>query len=156
MQKSKLKPMAPRVPETNHKWLSDLFPSANAGAEWVLGNFPSLYIGTLAELRGRFSRGELSMMIDAMNGCMTLFTAGGVGLAGQRLLLSIYDSFRLYPGQYEEKWSVEADELNGKLQACTRFQVVCLELWSAGFWEREDYQDVNSIPKHCKILEDSM
>jgi len=83
---------------------------------------------------------------------MALLAYGSAGLAGQNLPLSIHDSFRLYPGQYEKAWGVDAEEFTGKLGRLTRFQMACLELWGASFWQG-DYLAVGAVDEHCATLE---
>lgn len=146
--------IAPKIRQGSAQFYERMFPSLNAGATWILEEFPALYGMTLAEMRGKFTRGELCMILDVLNGHGTILAYGGSGLAGQHVGLSIYDSFRLYPGMYEEKWDVAADSLNGKLSECTRWQLVCLEVWAAGFWE-EAHRDTSPDEWAKPLLEPS-
>jgi len=81
--------------------------------------------------RRKFTRGEQSMLIDIFNG-----TALTPGILGQHLAAQIEDSFRLYPGIYEEKWGVNEKEMIDKIKIISLDPVsaVFLELWAVGFW----------------------
>ena len=132
--------IAPKIQGESAEFYSKMFPSLNAGATWILEEFPHLYRATLAEMRGKFTRGELAMILDALNGHGAILAYGGRGLGGQHIRLSIYDSFELYPGMYEGKWSVDK-WLNDKLALLSRWQLTCLEIWAAGFW-KGGYQNI--------------
>jgi hypothetical protein len=134
-------------------WFYEKFPSRNSGAEWVIGTFPHLYRAALArELRGKFTRGELSMILDVLNGSMALMAYVQSGSIGQSIGLSLLDSFEIYPGMYEEKWGVDKKEMMGKIETLTQFQRACLEVWAAFFWQG-DYNAPDAVEKHCAILE---
>jgi hypothetical protein len=136
--------------QTTADWYARFFETTNQGVTWALEEVPYLYQAilvtwaleevpylyqaTLTELRGQLTKGELSMILDIMNG--TMFFHGHGGMAGQYLRIGIQDSFDLYPGVYEDKWKTDKTKFMGKLQAMTRFQVACLELWAAGFWNQ--------------------
>lgn len=79
--------------------------------------------------RRKFTRGEQSMLIDIFNG-----TALTPGILGQHLIASVEDSFNLYPGQYEEKWSVNQKEMIDKITSLDPVNAIFLELWAVGFW----------------------
>lgn len=133
---TEIRALAPKIQEQAADWYGRMFPSLNAGATWILGELPYIYDVTLAEMRGTLTRGELCMVLDVLNGHGSILAYGGHGLAGQSLPLSIADSFRLYPGEYEGKWGVDEKAMNEKLSRLTRWQLVCLEVWAAGFWEQ--------------------
>ena len=92
--------------------------------------------------RRKFSQGEQSMLIDIFNG-----TALPPNILGQHLTAQVEDSFRLYPGQYEKKWSVTEKEMMDKIISLDPATAIFLELWAVGFWaintsepgELEDY-----------------
>jgi hypothetical protein len=152
MEKKKVKPVAiaPKIRSDAADFYAAHFPSLNAGATFVLESFPILYRATLAEIRGKFSIGELSMILDVLNGHGSLLAFGGSGLAGQYIVPNIEDSFRLDPGIYEEKWSINDPEgFVRRLSALTRVQGLCLEIWAAGFWEK--YMDT-TLDEYCRPL----
>jgi len=79
--------------------------------------------------RRKFTAGEQSMLLDIFNG--TLLTPG---ILGQHIIAQVEDSFRLYPGEYEGKWSVDKTEMTEKINALDRYDAALLELWAVGFW----------------------
>jgi hypothetical protein len=92
--------------------------------------FAQLYIESASELRKRFSRGEIGMMIDVMNGTML-----DERFSGESLIVNVLDSFDLYPGMYEEKWDIEKDSFLKKLLPLSPFERTVLETWVVDFWE---------------------
>ena len=118
---------APRIPGKSAEILAETFSSLNAGAEYVLSAWPSLYRNTLDKLRGQFSRGELMLMIDVFNS--TALTAMA---AGQQLDIQVDDGMRL--DALDEKWGVDRNALNNKIADLTIFEAACLEIWANGFW----------------------
>jgi hypothetical protein len=126
--------VSPKILQTTADWYARFFETTNQGVTWALEEVPYLYQAILTELRGQLTKGELSMILDIMNG--TMFFHGHGGMAGQYLRIGIQDSFDLYPGVYEDKWKTDKTKFMGKLQAMTRFQVACLELWDAGCWNQ--------------------
>lgn len=153
MEKKQNKPIAvaPKIRAEAADFYAAHFPSLNAGATFVLDAFPTIFMATLAEVRGVFSVGELSMILDVLNGHGTLLAYGGAGLSGQYIVPSIADSFHLYPGAYEEKWGIsDPDGFIQRLAGLTRAQALCLEIWAAGFWEKK-YLDT-PVEEYCKPL----
>lgn len=142
--------IAPKINESAAQWYEENFPSLNAGATVTLEAMPLLYQASLAELRGRFSKGELHMILDVMNGHAGIMVLGGSMSVGYHIPPNIEDSFKLYPGTYEQKWNI-ADPAGfvSRLNALPRFHLVTLEIWSAGFWEH--YETVGT-DEWCKPL----
>jgi hypothetical protein len=148
-----LRAIAPKITEDAAQWYEDIFPSLNAGVTFMLEATPHLYAQGLSEMRGMFSRGELSMILDVLNDHGTLMAYGSPGgLAGQHITLSISDSFRLHPGSYEDKWGIsDADGFVRRLVGLGRWHLVCLEMWAARFWQG-DYNADNAVTTHCAPL----
>lgn len=121
---------SPRITDKSAEWYREMFSSRNAGLEYILDAMPQIYRLTLHALRGRFSRGELMLILDAGNG--TTLTAG---IAGQHLAIGVADSIAL--DGLDSKWEVDKDALNNKIAGLTIFEAACLELWVQGFWRRE-------------------
>ncbi len=126
--------VAPKIRAAAMDWWLKFFENKNSAASWALEEIPYLVDVTLARMRGRFSRGELMMMVDVLNGHQAVISYMSHGTTGHHIGLSIMDSFEIYPGLYEEKWGVGKDTFLDKLRACTRWELACLELWIAGFW----------------------
>ena len=119
---------------------------------WASEAVPRLAKQTLArELRGKFTRGELSMILDVLNG-HGMAMRMSPHTPGQHIGLSIHDSFEIYPGSYEEKWGVDKAHMLETLKECTVFQLAALEYWAAMFWEG-DYNAPDAMEKACAILE---
>lgn len=135
MAKSAIVKTAPRISDKSAEWYKTAFGSVNGGLEYVLDSFPQLYRQTLHSLKGKFSRGELMLLIDSGNGTMLM-----PSLAGQHLALGVSDSIAL--DRLDEKWEIDGAALNKKVSALTIFEAVCLELWVQAFWERHDEIDI--------------
>lgn len=120
--------LGPRISDTAATWLSAHFSSRNAGAEYILEAFPELYRRVLRDLDGRFTPGELSLMLDVMNGHMLT-----PQLAGQSLIISCVDSMDL--DGTGEKWKIDPEGFTDSLQGLRPFELACLEIWARAFWE---------------------
>lgn len=103
------------------------FRDPATGIEHVVRTISMLYKRSLADLKGKFEAGELSLMIDVFNG-----TALTAGIAGQHLLISCVDGMEL--DALDQKWDVNRTAFTRKLQALTLTESACLEIWANGFW----------------------
>lgn len=117
-----------RIAEQPADWLARHFTTKTEGAEFAVNLLPRLYRHALADMRGMFSAGELSLMLDASNGVWL----GEAGLAGQHLPLTVADAIRLDGAA--TKWDLDGDELLRKLDGLSLWHRLCLELWAVGFW----------------------
>jgi hypothetical protein len=131
---------APRITDKSAEWYKQSFPSVNAGLEYILDAFPALYQHTIHNLKDRFSRGELMLMIDVNNGLILT-----PRIAGQHLDAQVSDGIAL--DKLDEKWEIDGDVLNGKIAALTIFEAACLELWVQAFWERHEDLDIEEYVK---------
>jgi hypothetical protein len=107
-----------------------------AGHRYALEAFPVLYRQTLDALRGRFTREELCLILEAANG--TLLTPE---IAGQHLALGVGDAMSL--DGLDAKHGVDRDVLRAKLRALAPFEAASLELWAAACW-RDKRRDLAS------------
>ena len=139
------KPTAPRIGEQSAEFYKGLFQSLNWGLEYTLDAFPALYRRTLHDMRGVFSRGELSLMIDVFNA-----TALMPGLAGQHLDAQVADGIEL--DRLDEKWEIDGTALNNKIAALPIFARACLEIWANGFWYREKTEEPLDLEAWIKQL----
>lgn len=98
--------------------------------------FLPLYQRSLHEIRGLFSAGELSLMIDCHNG--TILTSS---LAGQQLPITVRDSIEL--DRMDDKWEVDKADLLRKIDELPIFSRACLEVWASAFWEIEESPDLD-------------
>ena len=134
--------VGPRIDEKTAKWYDDYFPNRNAGVTFAINFFPEIYSITLKELRGKFEKGELGMILDVENGGTDFLLASGVAM-GVGVTHNIFDSFHLYPGMYEEKWEIDRKKMQNKMQSLTFFQQFCLKYWCCQFWDRSDEINLN-------------
>lgn len=118
---------APRISKQAAEFLPEYFRSLNAGCEHVLNSWPGLFRLTLEEIRGRFSEGELSIMLDVMNA--TFITPENYG---RHLIMNCQDGVNL--DKLDEKWHIEKEIFFDKIQQLNTFQATCLEIWANGFW----------------------
>jgi hypothetical protein len=123
----KLKTISPRITDTSEAFFSSNFDNRSAGAEFILAAFPALYARTLHLLKGKFTAGELSLMIDVANGQML-----NPAMAGQHILASVTDGCEL--DSLDEKWQVSQLDLFDKIAAIPLFDRACLEIWSCAYW----------------------
>jgi len=121
------KKTAPRIQESTATFIQDRFKTLNSGLEYVADAFPVLYKRAMAELKGSFTRSQLSLIIDVFNA-----TALTPSMAGQHIAISVSDGIAL--DGLDKKWDVNADEINNQIAALTHFQAACLEIWANGFW----------------------
>ena len=143
--------VAPKITAATAEWYKTTWPSLNAGVTIAIEMLPRLHAEAIAELRGKFSRGELAMILDVMNGHAGVMVLGGSMSVGYHIPPNIEDSFRIYPGMYEEKWEItDAAGFVKRLNGVTRFHLVALEIWSAAFWEKH-YETVG-LDDYCRPL----
>lgn len=136
---------APRISEAAAKFYPTVFSSLNAGMQYAGDSYPVLYRRTLHELRGKFTRGELSLMIDVFNATALL-----PEIAGQHLAASVADGIDL--DHLDEKWEIDGAELNRKISGLTIFESASLELWANGFWYRQKAEEPLDLEKWLKQL----
>lgn len=124
-----MKNLGPRANERTIEYLTNNFPKINAGAEYILAAVPAAarkFIGL--DMKGKFTAGELRLMIDVMNGTML-----SPEIAGQHLGLNVADGIAL--DGLDEKWGVDAGMLNEKLAGMSTPELMILEVWIQGFWQ---------------------
>lgn len=119
--------IGPRISDFSRIFLSNNFRTVNAGAEFVIEAFGALFRRTLADLKGRFKRGELYLMLDVMND--TRLTAG---FAGETLQGYVSDGIAL--DALDQKHDVNADDFFERFKALSPFELSVLEIWSNAFW----------------------
>ena len=121
--------LAPRIATKAADWYKQTFTSLNAGAEFTLEAIPTLYKQTVErELKGKFSKNELMLILDSENA--RILTPA---FAGQGIVIQVQDSIAL--DQLDAKWGIDKEQLNEKLGSLTIFQAACLEIWTQAFWK---------------------
>jgi len=119
--------VCPRIPEYCHELLGRLWKTTNQGAEWLLASFPNLYERSLKELRGRFSKTELELLLDLADALVQM-----PEMAGHLLIFTLRDHMMLpsikhnYPG-------VDTIALIDKLVALDVQQRAILEIWAGAY-----------------------
>lgn len=127
--------ISPRVEESAHATLKEVFGTSNAGAEFVLNSWPALYKRTIHGLKGKFDRDELMLMVGAMNG--TMLTPG---ITGQHIGAKVADGIDL--DGLDIKRDVGGITLKAKIEQLSAFERACLEWWIQAFWIQEDHGDI--------------
>ena len=127
---------APRISDKSAEWYKHTFGTVNAGAEYILDSVPQMYRITLDRLKGRFSRGELMVMVDVNPGALT------ARIAGQHMGMQVADGIAL--DHLDEKWEIDGKKLNEKIAGLTIFETACLELWVKAFWENHEQLDLEN------------
>ena len=117
-----------RANERTEKYLTDNFRTKGAAAEYILAAWPAAarkFIGL--DMKGKFTAGEIKLMIDVMNGTML-----SPEMAGQHLPINVTDGIAL--DGLDEKWGVDAVQLNRALAGMSTPELMILEIWIKGFW----------------------
>jgi len=134
MQKNIIK-VAPRITDKSAEFYRQTGGNLNAGVEYILEAIPDLYRYTLHTLKGRFTRGELMLMIDVNNGLILT-----PRIAGQHLGIQVADGIAL--DYLDGKWEIDGEELNKKVSNLSLFEAACLELWVQAFWNQEEHGNI--------------
>jgi hypothetical protein len=125
--------ISPRIAEDAAKWYGEQFENTHQGVTYALEAFPVLYRRTLAELKGRFSRGELMLICDVSNGLILTPM-----LAGQHLDIQVEDSIAL--DGTDRKWEIDGKQMIEKINALSAWERACLEIWGRAFWESDAFE----------------
>jgi hypothetical protein len=120
--------LGPRAEVKTMDFFKRHFGTVNAGAEYALEAFYSIFRATLRELRGKFSREELMLLIDGMRDRELI-----AATAGQDFLNEIEDAIHLHGA--DERWNVKKEEIIKKIRALPLSQRTMLEVWARGFWK---------------------
>jgi len=127
------KHVAPGLSEKTYSWYTETFDNPNQGVVYALESYPELYGRTLRDLRGVFTAGELSLMLDVQNGCLLM-----PQVAGQHLLADVEDGIALEG--MAEKWKINGEALIEKIRRLKLFEIAMLEIWAGAFWRQEKPQ----------------
>jgi len=129
------KSTSPEITEKSADFYKTTWGSVNSGTTYILDAFPSLYKHTMHELKGRFSREELLLMIDVNNGLWLT-----PGISGQHMSAQVPDGIAL--DHLDEKWEFDGDALNKKIDSLSIVEAACLEIWIMAFWEQDDHANI--------------
>jgi hypothetical protein len=137
--------MSPRLAPGVGEWYGEHFPNRNAGGEYVLAAWPPLYDRTLFELEGRFTRGELMLIVDVFNS-----TALTSAMAGQEIFLQVQDGIDL--DKLDQKWEVDRKTILEKLLDLPIFSRAVLTLWANGYWYGQPEKDLANLEEYVKVM----
>ncbi len=119
--------VGPRIDPKAKEFYDRMFQTVNGGATYILEAYPILYEKTLQEIKGKFNREDLMVMVDVFNGhAMTN------KMAGEELWWSVAEGIKY--DALDTKWGVDKDTLLYKIQLLTIFQKAVLEIWANSFW----------------------
>lgn len=121
------------------------FRDPATGVEHIVRTLSMIYKRTMADLKGKFTPAELSLMIDVFNS-----TALMPQIAGQHMLINCADGMEL--DGLDKKWQVDRAEFTEKLEALTLTEAACLEIWASGFWYGVNEGKEPDIEKHVEEL----
>ena len=138
MEKIMPKKITARLTDSTEQFYARNFRNKTGGAEFVLDAFPVLYKRALADLRGKFSPGEISLMLDAFNS-----TFVDPRQLGQHLELCASDSMALE--RTDEKWGVDPPVFIAKIRGLTFFERACLEIFVRAFWESGEWEKSSTL-----------
>ena len=83
---------------------------------------------------------EMGMICDANNGgfqIMRQHADYNDEMVAASLRANVEDSFRLYPGSYEDKWQVNRETLTGKLAAMSLAELIEVANRVDAFWKED-------------------
>lgn len=137
MKKSTTKRAAPRISDRAADWYAATFGNLNAGAEYIMEATPKLYAMTIdSGIRGKFSRNELMLMLDAMNGHVY-----NPQYAGSELGMNVANGMAL--DALDRKWGITDHwGLNRKIADLSPWERACLETWVRAFWQQESHDNI--------------
>jgi hypothetical protein len=135
----------PRITDQSLAFYPTIFSSTHTGLQHVLEAYPVLYKKTMHDLKGQFTKGELSLIIDVFNAKDLMPQR-----SGQHIVSSVTDGIEL--DHLDGKWDIDGQLLIGKLSALTIFQASCMEVWANGFWYRHDPEEPLDLEGWVKQL----
>ncbi len=140
MQKKRI---APQIREGAAEWYGENFKTINSGVVFALEGFPKLYDRALLEVKGRFSREELLLIVDVYNS--TALTPGMPMLEAQ-----VSDGIAL--DTLDKKWEIDGKALMKKVQDLTSFQSTVVEIWANGYWYAKPGKKLRDLEEYVKAL----
>lgn len=123
------KAVSPKIDPQSHEFYEKVFSTVNSGVSYAIEMFPALYRNSLGELKGKFEKLELQLILDVMNGCSLT-----PQLAGHHITANCSDGILL--DNLDKKWKVDKNVFLPKLRNITLAQAVSLEIWAQSYWEK--------------------
>lgn len=114
--------ITPRISRRTQRFLIDNFRTLNAGAEYCLNSLLKVSEGYIYSLRGKFTKSQINLMIDVMQGTLLLtnLQAPLVVCLGEHIK-------KINPEDLEE--SETASKLMNELLQMTSPEIFFLEIW---------------------------
>lgn len=131
------------VSDSAEEFYPSQFADLETGLGYAIESFPDLFRRSLHDLKGKFSRGELMLLVDVFNSTML-----SPQLSGQHIIAQVADGCDL--DHLNEKWEIDKKTMLAKLKALPVFSLACLEVWANGFWYRqgaETFQSAEDLEK---------
>jgi hypothetical protein len=105
-----------------------------------------LYTETINMVKSKFTRGELSMMLDVSN---SLYATPGTLACS--IKANVEDAFDDMPGEYEKKWNIAKDVMLKKIDSLDGFELGALQIWACDFWHTGAYErGENPVSEYVK------
>lgn len=117
----------------------------SGGATYLVDSFPAIFRQNLIDLKGKFTAGEINLMMSAMKG-----SSLAPEFAGRRITLNVQDHITLDGAA--DIYGVDGDALVERIQALPVAQLALLELWIHGFWMQVDDSDGLSLEDYIKPI----
>ena len=120
--------IGPSISTNTMEFFGKNFKTVNAGASYALESFPVLYRRTLATMKGKFTEGELRLMLEVSNKLPLT-----PSIAGRHMAALCFDGIAL--DGTDNKWKVDPLEIDGKFKLLSDFEIAILEVWANSFWQ---------------------
>lgn len=135
--------VAPRIPDGTKQWYGENFQTTNTGVVFILESFPELYKRAILELKGRFSKEELYLILDVYDD--TTLISGMPMLQAQ-----VHDG--IFLNGLDHKREVDQKEMTRKIESLTSFQSVVLEVWARKYWLKSEGKRPRELEKYAESL----
>lgn len=137
----------PMLPSETISEYREIFQTVEDGIEYVLEMFPMLFRNALSEIRGKFSRKEVMLIIRVMSGLIL-----SPQLAGQYVIGNVLD--RIAREDLVASDGIEKSGFLEKLRTLNTFQRACLEIWANSYWYHggKPYEDSDALNRYMETL----
>ena len=120
-------------------------PNPTGGVGFLIDSFKTIYRQNLINLKGKFEKNELFLMIDVMNGTMLV-----AHVAGQHLVGKVSGGIAL--DGIDKKWKIGKTKLMEKLMLLSIPELALFELWIQGFGVQSGDTDALEMEDYVKQL----
>lgn len=123
-----MRKIAPRLSSQAYAFMESTYSTVNAACEYTLDALPSLYQLTIQELKGKFSKAELALLLEATKE-IKIVKPGSGSIAGHHISSALTSAYQLRSGDIVNDYSVTYDSISQKIESLTSFQRYVLEIW---------------------------